>query len=126
MLEGYNYAFPGCAERIVAMAERQAAHRQLIEKTTLEAEIAAGRRIHWMVGGLCFTAIVAGAILLGLDKKVEGFGVILTGVAAVLGTLGTAWIKGKIEKKDQDAKPPLPPSPQQPANQGGRKKKRRR
>src|SRR5258708_6290391 len=35
MLVGYNDAFPGCAERIVAMAERQSQHRQDMEKTDL-------------------------------------------------------------------------------------------
>jgi uncharacterized membrane protein len=42
MLVQYNQAFPGCAERIVAMAERQAAHRQDIEKTAITSKQEAG------------------------------------------------------------------------------------
>ena len=36
LLKGYEDAFPGAAERIVAMAEGEAAHRQRIEADSLE------------------------------------------------------------------------------------------
>ena len=53
MLVQYNGAFPGCAERIVAMAERQSQHRQDLEKTDLHGAIRNldwhGRRLRWSV-----------------------------------------------------------------------------
>jgi len=44
MLIKYNEACPGCAERILAMAERQAAHRQGIEKAVIDSNIKSERR----------------------------------------------------------------------------------
>jgi uncharacterized membrane protein len=34
-LAAFNNAFPGCAERIVAMAERQSLHRQAMESSVV-------------------------------------------------------------------------------------------
>jgi uncharacterized membrane protein len=43
MLAQYSQIFPGCAERIVAMAERQAEHRRHLERTVVESVIAASK-----------------------------------------------------------------------------------
>ena len=44
ILQGYNQAFAGCAERIVAMTERQSAHRQAIERSVIDANCQAQTR----------------------------------------------------------------------------------
>ena len=40
LLEGYERVTPGAADRILSMAERQAAHRQELEKTVTERSLA--------------------------------------------------------------------------------------
>lgn len=40
ILQKYDTVLPGAAERIIAMAERQAAHRQQMEKEVVQGEIA--------------------------------------------------------------------------------------
>ena len=42
-LADYDKVFPGCAERLVALAESQSAHRQELEKTVVRANVAAER-----------------------------------------------------------------------------------
>lgn len=43
-LDGYNRILPGAAERIMVMAEKEAAHRQLMESQSVAADIAAQQR----------------------------------------------------------------------------------
>lgn len=61
VLVKYNQAFPDCAERIVAMAERQAAHRQALESNALAGKLTAERRGQALGFALALTAIMAAA-----------------------------------------------------------------
>lgn len=64
VLQGYNGAFVGCAERIVAMAERQSAHRQEIEKMVIESNCRAQSRGQWFAFVLALVVIGGGVYLL--------------------------------------------------------------
>ncbi len=46
ILEQYNVIIPDAAERIIRMAEKNAAHRQAMESAVLNANIEAGKRKH--------------------------------------------------------------------------------
>ena len=85
VLTGYNDAFPGAAERIVAMAESQSQHRQTIEKRVVDSNCR-NELAGLIVGSiLSAIAIVGGIYLAAHDKPLSGFGVILTDVVALAG-----------------------------------------
>jgi uncharacterized membrane protein len=101
MLIKYNEAFPGCAERIVSMAERQATHRQDIERRAIGSNNL--REIIGQVFGLvvALTAILSGVYLVMHDKPVAGLTSI---IATVVGLVG-AFVYGKhAQKKELDRK----------------------
>ena len=81
-LADYDKVFPGCAERIVALAESQSAHRQELEKTVVRANVAAERRAQHSAFFLGVLVITIGGVLIYFDKDVQG-------LAAILGTLAT-------------------------------------
>jgi len=78
----YNDAFPGCAERIVQMAERQSQHRQELERRVVESNTRRQRDGQWMAFVLSLVVIGVGTWLLLEGKDVLG-------IAAILGALGT-------------------------------------
>jgi uncharacterized membrane protein len=101
MLVKYNDAFPGCAERIVAMAERQAAHRQDIEKGAVRSNSL--REIVGQVFGLliALTAILSGVYLIMHDKPAEG----LTSILGPLAALAGVFVYGKhLQRKELERK----------------------
>jgi uncharacterized membrane protein len=101
MLVQYNQAFPGCAERIVAMAERQAAHRQDIEKTAITSN--RRRELTGQVFGLviALSAIGSGTYLAFHDKPLAGLGTIIGTVVSLV----AVFVYGKhIQKKELDRK----------------------
>ena len=101
MLVKYNEAFPDCAERIVAMAERQAMHRQDIEKRAVRSNHL--RELVGQVFGLIIslTVILGGVYLILYDKPVAGLASIVTTVA----TLAGVFIYGKrTQKKELEGK----------------------
>ncbi len=116
MLAQYNEVFPGCAERIVAMAESQAEHRQHLEKTVIGGNVKAerlGQIFAFILGAL---AIVGGVVLIALGKDVQGLVAIIGALASLAGVF--IWGRWRQErerdKKRQEANQqlPLPFSPQ--------------
>ena len=75
-LQGYEDVIPGGAERIMAMAERQSAHRQEMERS---AVIGASKRSYLGLGaGFLLSAITvgAGAFLIAMGHDLAGGSVI--------------------------------------------------
>src|SRR5881397_935561 len=68
MLARYNDAFPGCAEKIVAMAEGQAKHRQNLESRAILGKIKSEARGQWL-GVIVVLACVASGVYLTLHDK---------------------------------------------------------
>jgi len=85
VLTEYNNAFPGAAERIVVMAEKQMAHRHGIEDTVV-ASNARAELVGQVIGAvLSAIAIIGGIYLAANDKPLSGLGVILLDVASLAG-----------------------------------------
>ena len=61
VLAKYNEAFPGCAERIVAMAEQQSAHRQKIESAVISGNVYSQKMGLWLGFILAMIVISSGA-----------------------------------------------------------------
>lgn len=101
MLVQYNQAFPGCAERIVAMAERQSAHRQYLEKTVIESGIVAQTRGQRYALILALSVVAGGVYLIMNDKPTAGLTAIITALVSLVGV----FIYGKLaQRKELDRK----------------------
>lgn len=114
----YNSAFPGAAERIVAMAESQIRHRQSLEARVVNSNCRnelTGQIIGAVLSGI---AIVGGIYLAAHDKPLSGFGVILTDLAVLAGIFVYTRQTQTRERADKLApfkavigKEPTPPIP---------------
>ena len=92
ILEEYEKIYKGFANRIVEMAEEQAAHRQQLEKMTLEANIVnkkeinkAHRRGQIFAFILCILFILVGCFLMYQGKFISGTIFSGAGLAAIIG-----------------------------------------
>jgi uncharacterized membrane protein len=85
VLIGYNEAFQGAAERIVAMAESQLKHRQGLESKVVESNCRNERTGQIIGAVLSGIAILGGIYLAAHDKPLSGFGVILVDLTAFAG-----------------------------------------
>lgn len=83
ILEGYNKILPGAAERIMVMAENEAAHRQAVDMQALQSDIGAQKEqlvianrqlsisrnsdiLGQVLGGVISLAAIAGCIFLAI------------------------------------------------------------
>lgn len=85
MLRSYEDVFPGCAERIVAMAERQSSHRQAIERDRIKAT---NKTEHWgqvFAFILAMSTILGGVYLISIGKDGTGLAAILTALGSLVG-----------------------------------------
>ncbi len=85
ILQAYNKALPNGAERIVAMAERQSAHRQEIEKTVVKGNAAVQK--FGVVAALLITLTTVGLgfLLINNDKDASGLAVSISSLACLVG-----------------------------------------
>lgn len=101
MLQQYNQIFPGCAERIVQMAESQASHRQDLERTVIHGNIRAERLGQIFAFIIAMSAIVGGVVLIMFGRDVEG----LVAILAALGSLAGVFIYGRWrQERERDKK----------------------
>ena len=91
MLVQYNDAVPGGAERILAMAERQSAHREEMETTVVNASVVSQTRGAWFGFIVSMTAILGGIYLITLGKD----GQVLAAIISSLGALTAVFVIGK-------------------------------
>lgn len=94
MLAQYNAVFPGCAERIVAMAEAQSVHRQDLERAVVLGNVAAEKRGQHYAFALGALAIVGGVALIAGGKDVQG----LASILGALATLAGVFIYGRHQQ----------------------------
>lgn len=94
-LEQYNALIPQGAERIMAMAERQSAHRESLEALALRANIARETRGAYFAFVLAVITISGGIFLIHEGKSTSG----LVAVIASLGTLLGVFIYSKYEQR---------------------------
>ena len=112
-LAHYEQIAPGSAERLIAMAERQAEHRQTMESSHLKWEYGLQSRGQW----LAITALIAMLVLIGytfyLGHSIAG---------SVLGGGTIVAIVGMFLSRDRLEQPRI--EPQQPKQQGKGKRRR--
>jgi uncharacterized membrane protein len=93
----YNDAFPGCAERIVKMAESQTQHRQALETRALNGKLANERVGQWMAFVLAALGIGGAIWLMSIDRFGAGATVFGTIVGSVVATI----IWGRVQQRRQ-------------------------
>ncbi|MBI4722776.1 MAG: DUF2335 domain-containing protein [Candidatus Stahlbacteria bacterium] len=98
---GYEKVFSGAAERILVMAENQAAHRQFIEKKAISSK--ANSEVLGVIFAfiIAFVGIIGGIFLIYIGKNIVG----LTTFIGTLGSLiwvfifGKKWQNKELEEK---------------------------
>lgn len=96
-LAKYEQVLPGAADRIIRMAEQQAAHRQSLEKAAILSSVTMQK---WGLGSAFVLAMTAigGGICLSL-KGMSGAG--LTAIISALAALVGVFVYGKSEQKKE-------------------------
>jgi len=94
LLKQYNDVIPNGAERIMAMAERQSAHREALEDKVVTGNLASQARGSHYAFLICLVSIVGGFVLIGMGKSIVG-------VSAVIGSLATLTSVFLLAKREQ-------------------------
>jgi uncharacterized membrane protein len=97
VLEKYNEIIPNGAERIMAMAENQSAHREWLEKRVIDGDVASRTRGSWFAFILSLVAIVGGVYLIAQGKSASG----LTTIIASLASLAAVFFYSKHEQSKE-------------------------
>jgi uncharacterized membrane protein len=86
LIAQYNDVIPNGADRIVSMAERQAEHRQFLEKTTVLSD--RNRAYLGMILGFCIVLFFGGcgAYLITNGNEIKGFIALFGPLASLVGT----------------------------------------
>lgn len=117
-MRAYEDVLPGSANRILQMAERQAAHRQQLEKTAVDG----GSRRSWWGLWLGFgisVIVIAASVVLVLAGH-NGAGIALASID--IATLAGVFVYGRIDQrrervqKDAATHALRPPPPAQPGS----------
>jgi len=93
----YNDVVANGAERILAMAERQSAHRESMETQVVKANLALQRQGSWFAFILAFLTIGGGIFLIYLGK--DGYG--LAAIIAALTSLAGVFFFSKREQRKE-------------------------
>jgi uncharacterized membrane protein len=86
---------PNGAERILAMAERQSAHREALETAVIKGNIAAQTRGSYFAFVLGIVTIVGGMLLIYSGRSISGLAAIISAMTG----LGGVFVYTKIEQK---------------------------
>jgi len=109
MLEKYNTAFPECAERIVALAERQAAHRQKIEEMVVSNGVRNESRAPIFGFIIAVLTIVSGTFLAYSGKETTGLAAIISALVALAGVF--VYGKHRQYRERSEKNPDTPQNP---------------
>jgi uncharacterized membrane protein len=85
LLAGYERALPGCAERIVAMAEKEQRHRHEMQKQELDARLKMMQRGQYFAFGLGAVGMIGGLALVGASKPVGGLSAFCLSLGSLVG-----------------------------------------
>jgi uncharacterized membrane protein len=104
MLDSYNAALGhGGAGRVLALAETQSEHRRDLERQMVESEIALRQRGQTYGFILAMTALIAGAVLIGIGKSAAGLVPIIGGLVTLVGLFVYS------QRATKGRKPPVAP-----------------
>jgi len=97
LLAQYNEIIPNGAERIMAMAERQSAHRERLEARVVDGNVANQTRGSYFAFILAFTAILGGFFLIHEGRSAQGLAAIITSVVGLV----SVFIYAKSEQRKE-------------------------
>lgn len=97
ILGGYNDLIPGAAERIFAMAEKQAEHRRGIERDAVSEEIRSNRFGQWGAVFVSTLGIAAGVFTIYQGSVLAG-GLISGGT---ISAIAVAYITGTLSRASE-------------------------
>lgn len=84
MLEGYEDALPGAAERIFGWVEDQSRHRRELEAKKLDADIRAEARGQHYGLAITLGVLLAGCVLIWNGKDIAGLSLIIVNLAGLV------------------------------------------
>lgn len=111
ILKDYNEAFAGCSERVVAMAEKQSAHRQALEKAVVESNCRAQNQGQWFAFIIALVVVGGGVYLLAEGKSVQGFATIIGTLVSLVAVLLYERSEQRKEREDKGRNLPQAPRP---------------
>lgn len=103
LLARYNDVIPNGAERIMAMAERQSAHRESLEAKVVAGNVASQARGSHYAFIICLITIVGGFVLIGMGKSIYGISAVIASLATLAGVFviaKTSQRKERVEKSN--------------------------
>lgn len=101
LLARYNDVVPNGAERILAMAERQSAHRESIEAQVIAGNISIQKQGNLRAFIISMTVILGGIYVMATGKSGWGFAAILTSLASIASVFVVAKIEQRKERADK-------------------------
>jgi len=97
ILIGYNEAVPDGAERVIALAERQAAHRMALERAVVDADIKRSNR--GLAAGLTVALAGLGASFLMVNSGHDTAGIVMGSLD--LGSLVAVFVYGTVSRRSE-------------------------
>lgn len=85
LLARYNDVVPGGAERILAMAERQSKHREILESQVVTGNVDSQRSGSRYAFIIAMTAILGGIFLIYSGKDASGLATVISALVGLVG-----------------------------------------
>lgn len=101
LLARYNDVVQNGAERIMAMAERQSAHREALEAKVIESNVASQARGSHYAFIICLVTIIGGFVMIGMGKSIYGISAVIGSLATLAGVFVFAKREQKKERVDK-------------------------
>ena len=102
MLQKYDDIFPGFADRIIQMTEKQVEHRRELENKVIDSKIS-DSRLGMVLGFIiAFMTVVIGGFLIYKDKNAEGFSLIITSIGSLAACFLYATNSNKKEREEKE------------------------
>jgi uncharacterized membrane protein len=105
ILEKYNAIIPNGAERILAMAEKQSAHRARLESRVIDGNVASQTRGSYFTFVIVLVALLGGFYLLHEGKSLAGLSAIIVSVGGVVAVF---FVQRQEQRKERVAKSAVP------------------
>ena len=106
LLREYNKLIPNGAERILAMAERQEAHRHELEKAIVRAEIQQGRLGLILGFVVVMTMGIGGMLLIWHGDNVNGLAIVLSSLVGLVGSFVYSAKRKRSVAREQNEESP--------------------
>lgn len=102
LLAKYNEVVPNGAERILAMAEKQSAHRESLEATVVNGNLEMQKRGSNRAFILALVIIVGGIYLMATGRDAWGFAAIITSLVSLVSVFAISRSRQKIERAKKE------------------------